>query len=172
MVPSVSSHQLDPCQDHRLHVECKMFYVDWDGRHQLQSNLGLSNPPVRTKCFGRLNISYEKNLVQYNICCLKIVLVCDFSSMYLYLRGLVQQCDLNLVQNFQLADNLETINNLYREIDGVHTCAFMLAPSMYTWPPLSWIILQISSIPSSYTPWVEGYVTWNLNYGQTSVDVT
>ena len=42
------------------------------------------------------------------------------------------------------------------------TCAFMLAPSMYTWPPLSWIILQISSIPSSYTPWVEGYVTYKI----------
>lgn len=28
-----------------------------------------------------------------------------------------------------------------------------------TCPPFSWIILQISSIPSSYTPWVDGYVT-------------
>lgn len=25
-----------------------------------------------------------------------------------------------------------------------------------TWPPLSWIDLQMSSTPSSYTPWVEG----------------
>mmetsp|Transcript_16055 Transcript_16055/g.54722 ORF Transcript_16055/g.54722 Transcript_16055/m.54722 type:complete len:229 (+) Transcript_16055:694-1380(+) len=39
------------------------------------------------------------------------------------------------------------------------TWAFMLAPSMYTWPPFVWMMLQISSMPSSYTPWVDGYVT-------------
>lgn len=32
------------------------------------------------------------------------------------------------------------------------TCAFMLAPSMYTWPPFLWMMRQISSTPSSYTP--------------------
>ena len=47
------------------------------------------------------------------------------------------------------------------------TWAFMLAPSMYTWPPLSWMTLQMRSTPSSYTPNVEGYVTmsaarWSL----------
>ncbi|MNT40122.1 hypothetical protein D3C72_1764160 [compost metagenome] len=36
------------------------------------------------------------------------------------------------------------------------TCAFMLAPSMYTWPPLAWIRAQISLMPSSNTPWVDG----------------
>lgn len=51
------------------------------------------------------------------------------------------------------------------------TCAFMLAPSIYTWPPLSWIILHISSIPSSYTPWVEGYVTCDLYHGQTTDNI-
>ncbi len=36
------------------------------------------------------------------------------------------------------------------------TCAFMLAPSMYTCPPWLWMMRQISSTPSSYTPCVEG----------------
>mmetsp|Transcript_15918 Transcript_15918/g.38751 ORF Transcript_15918/g.38751 Transcript_15918/m.38751 type:complete len:244 (+) Transcript_15918:1125-1856(+) len=39
------------------------------------------------------------------------------------------------------------------------TCAFMLAPSMYTWPPWRWMVSHTSLMPSSYTPCVEGYVT-------------
>mmetsp|Transcript_10811 Transcript_10811/g.35495 ORF Transcript_10811/g.35495 Transcript_10811/m.35495 type:complete len:296 (-) Transcript_10811:1721-2608(-) len=39
------------------------------------------------------------------------------------------------------------------------TCAFMLAPSMYTCPPCWWITSQISLMVSSYTPCVLGYVT-------------
>ena len=35
----------------------------------------------------------------------------------------------------------------------------MLAPSIYTWPPLSWIDFVISCIEDSKTPWVDGYVT-------------
>ncbi|MOA39246.1 hypothetical protein D3C78_1610090 [compost metagenome] len=43
-------------------------------------------------------------------------------------------------------------------LPGAHrpTMAFMLAPSMYTWPPLSWVIAQISRMRSSNTPWVDG----------------
>src|SRR5690606_33485534 len=36
------------------------------------------------------------------------------------------------------------------------TSAFMLAPSVYTWPPLAWTISQISTTSSSNTPCVEG----------------
>src|SRR5450759_1809075 len=39
------------------------------------------------------------------------------------------------------------------------TIAFMFAPSMYTCPPYLWTMSQISTIDSSNTPWVEGYVT-------------
>mmetsp|Transcript_27393 Transcript_27393/g.68599 ORF Transcript_27393/g.68599 Transcript_27393/m.68599 type:complete len:244 (+) Transcript_27393:1109-1840(+) len=39
------------------------------------------------------------------------------------------------------------------------TCAFMLAPSMYTWPPCWWISSHTPLMPSSYTPCVDGYVT-------------
>mmetsp|Transcript_20572 Transcript_20572/g.55435 ORF Transcript_20572/g.55435 Transcript_20572/m.55435 type:complete len:246 (+) Transcript_20572:1016-1753(+) len=39
------------------------------------------------------------------------------------------------------------------------TCAFMLAPSMYTWPPFWCTMSQISWMPSSNTPCVDGYVT-------------
>mmetsp|Transcript_24991 Transcript_24991/g.73094 ORF Transcript_24991/g.73094 Transcript_24991/m.73094 type:complete len:251 (-) Transcript_24991:1773-2525(-) len=39
------------------------------------------------------------------------------------------------------------------------TWAFMFAPSMYTWPPASCTASMTSTIPSSYTPKVEGYVT-------------
>src|ERR1700716_3743021 len=35
------------------------------------------------------------------------------------------------------------------------TCAFMLAPSMYTWPPCSWTMRQMRRISSSNTPCVE-----------------
>lgn len=92
---------------------CGMQNVLWRLRWQTSAPIqpGLVRPTCKNKIL-RLNIRHEKNLVQFNICCLKIVLVCDFSSMYLNLQGLVQQCDLNLVQDFQLADNLETINNL------------------------------------------------------------
>mmetsp|Transcript_91931 Transcript_91931/g.281297 ORF Transcript_91931/g.281297 Transcript_91931/m.281297 type:complete len:239 (-) Transcript_91931:1870-2586(-) len=38
-------------------------------------------------------------------------------------------------------------------------CAFMLAPSMYTWPPLSWTAWHISWILSSKKARVDGYVT-------------
>mmetsp|Transcript_17459 Transcript_17459/g.66039 ORF Transcript_17459/g.66039 Transcript_17459/m.66039 type:complete len:206 (-) Transcript_17459:539-1156(-) len=41
------------------------------------------------------------------------------------------------------------------------TCAFMFAPSMYTWPPRSWMASHMSMIPPSNTPNVEGYVTMN-----------
>src|SRR5699024_5750353 len=34
--------------------------------------------------------------------------------------------------------------------------ALRLAPSTYTWPPPSWMILEISSMPCSYTPCVDG----------------
>src|SRR5690606_7395490 len=34
--------------------------------------------------------------------------------------------------------------------------AFMLAPSVYTWPPWAWTISQISTTSSSNTPWVDG----------------
>ena len=36
------------------------------------------------------------------------------------------------------------------------TWALRLAPSMYTWPPNWWTIVQISRIDSSNTPWVDG----------------
>mmetsp|Transcript_89329 Transcript_89329/g.277816 ORF Transcript_89329/g.277816 Transcript_89329/m.277816 type:complete len:239 (-) Transcript_89329:1652-2368(-) len=39
------------------------------------------------------------------------------------------------------------------------SCAFMLAPSMYTCPPLSWTIWQISWMLSSKKARVDGYVT-------------
>src|SRR5688572_24720882 len=41
---------------------------------------------------------------------------------------------------------------------GAHrpTIAFMLAPSMYTWPPWPCTMSQISRTPSSNTPCVEG----------------
>src|SRR5450830_1448776 len=39
------------------------------------------------------------------------------------------------------------------------TSAFMLAPSMYTWPPCECTISHSSLMPSSDTPWVDGYVT-------------
>ena len=39
---------------------------------------------------------------------------------------------------------------------AVPTSAFMLAPSMYTWPPAAWMMSQISVIESSNTPCVEG----------------
>ena len=44
------------------------------------------------------------------------------------------------------------------DVAGRHspTCAFMLAPSMYTWPPCSCTISQISRIASSNTPCVDG----------------
>ena len=38
------------------------------------------------------------------------------------------------------------------------TCAFMFAPSIYTCPPNSWIIWQMSMMLSSNTPCVLGYV--------------
>mmetsp|Transcript_2252 Transcript_2252/g.3947 ORF Transcript_2252/g.3947 Transcript_2252/m.3947 type:complete len:210 (-) Transcript_2252:1252-1881(-) len=41
------------------------------------------------------------------------------------------------------------------------TCAFIFAPSMYTCPPASWTISMISTIFSSNTPKVLGYVTMN-----------
>ena len=51
-----------------------------------------------------------------------------------------------------------SLRRLYDAMGSVHTWAFMLAPSMYTCPPFSWMMAQISSTPSSYTPWVLGYV--------------
>src|SRR6185437_12781439 len=36
------------------------------------------------------------------------------------------------------------------------TRAFMLAPSVYTWPPCLWMISQISTTSSSNTPCVDG----------------
>src|SRR5690349_3075172 len=36
------------------------------------------------------------------------------------------------------------------------TSAFMLAPSVYTWPPWRCTISQISTTSSSNTPWVDG----------------
>ena len=50
------------------------------------------------------------------------------------------------------------VRDVAAELAGAHrpTMAFMLAPSMYTWPPLSWMIAQISPIASSNTPWVDG----------------
>ena len=36
------------------------------------------------------------------------------------------------------------------------TCAFMFAPSMYTWPPCSWTMAQMSWMLSSNTPCVDG----------------
>ena len=39
------------------------------------------------------------------------------------------------------------------------TCAFMLAPSMYTWPPCWCTMRHTSLIVSSNTPCVDGYVT-------------
>ena len=39
------------------------------------------------------------------------------------------------------------------------TMAFIFAPSIYTWPPASWIRSQMPVMASSKTPWVEGYVT-------------
>jgi hypothetical protein len=41
------------------------------------------------------------------------------------------------------------------------TCAFILAPSMYTCPPASWTIEQRSVTSVSKTPYVEGYVIMN-----------
>src|SRR5258708_39981826 len=41
---------------------------------------------------------------------------------------------------------------------GGPTCAFMFAPSMYTCPPRSWTIGQMSWMLSSNTPWVDGHV--------------
>src|SRR5690606_20773896 len=36
------------------------------------------------------------------------------------------------------------------------TIALRLAPSVYTWPPLAWMISQISTIAFSNTPCVDG----------------
>ena len=36
------------------------------------------------------------------------------------------------------------------------TCAFMLAPSMYTWPPCACTMAQMSRMSSSNTPCVDG----------------
>ena len=38
------------------------------------------------------------------------------------------------------------------------TCAFMFAPSMYTWPPWACTVAQMSLIVGSNTPCVDGYV--------------
>ena len=44
------------------------------------------------------------------------------------------------------------------------TWAFMLAPSMYTWPPCEWTQSMMVLISSSNTPYVLGYVTMSAAY--------